>query len=319
MKDLSKILCVIDPTTNVQPAMNRAAWLAQKTGAKMELFICFYNEYLSGKRLFDAPSLENTRQEVVERNLSYLVSVADPLRSAGIDVSVHVAWDHPLHEGIVRRAIAYGADIVFKDTHHHSVLQRSILSNTDWNLIRTCPMPLWLVKPRDVLGRPTILASVDPTNENDKPASLDTKILQYAELISSLTDGSTHAFHSFDPRFALATANAFAPVSMDYTKVESEMREQHSQAFNKLLDNHQFDKENRHLVSGATHERLPELVDKLSADLVVMGAISRNRWQRLFIGATAEKTLEYLPCDLLVVKPEWFRTPVTDEMIEQVA
>jgi universal stress protein E len=40
-----------------------------------------------------------------------------------------------------------------------------------------------------------------------------------------------------------------------------------------------------------------------------MGAISRNRWKRLFIGATAERTLDHLPCDLLIVKPDWFRTP----------
>jgi hypothetical protein len=30
----------------------------------------------------------------------------------------------------------------------------------------------------------------------------------------------------------------------------------------------------------------------------------------LFIGATAERTMEHLPCDLLIVKPDWFRTPV---------
>jgi len=41
-----------------------------------------------------------------------------------------------------------------------------------------------------------------------------------------------------------------------------------------------------------------------------MGAVARNRWKRLFIGATAERTLEYLPCDLLIVKPDWFKTPV---------
>jgi len=40
-----------------------------------------------------------------------------------------------------------------------------------------------------------------------------------------------------------------------------------------------------------------------------MGAISRNRWKRLFIGATVERTLEHLPCDLLIVKPDWFRMP----------
>jgi universal stress protein E len=46
-----------------------------------------------------------------------------------------------------------------------------------------------------------------------------------------------------------------------------------------------------------------------------MGAVSRNRWKRLFIGATAERTLEHLPCDLLIVKPDWFQTPaeISDE------
>ena len=44
--------------------------------------------------------------------------------------------------------------------------------------------------------------------------------------------------------------------------------------------------------------------------LVVMGAVARNRWKRLFIGATAERTLEHLPCDLVIVKPDWFQTPV---------
>ena len=67
---------------------------------------------------------------------------------------------------------------------------------------------------------------------------------------------------------------------------------------------------NSHLIAGLTHEELPELAEKMKADVVVMGAVSRNRWKRLFIGATAERTLEHLPCDLLIVKPDWFQTPV---------
>ena len=54
----------------------------------------------------------------------------------------------------------------------------------------------------------------------------------------------------------------------------------------------------------------PQLAADVEADVVVMGAVSRNRWKRLFIGATAERTLEHLPCDLLIVKPDWFKTPV---------
>jgi universal stress protein E len=34
-----------------------------------------------------------------------------------------------------------------------------------------------------------------------------------------------------------------------------------------------------------------------------MGAISRTRLQEVFIGSTAERVLDRLPCDVLVVKP----------------
>jgi universal stress protein E len=52
------------------------------------------------------------------------------------------------------------------------------------------------------------------------------------------------------------------------------------------------------------------MAENLKADVVIMGAVARNRWKRLFIGATAERTLEHLPCDLLIIKPDWFRSPV---------
>ena len=86
MKELSKILAVIDPTATEQPAMNRAAWLAKRCGAELELLVCYYNEYLSGDRLFDSPSLEKARNEVIESQEKHLETLAEPLRADGVVV-----------------------------------------------------------------------------------------------------------------------------------------------------------------------------------------------------------------------------------------
>ena len=153
---ISRIMSVVDPTTDQQPALERAQWLARKTGAELEIFICYYNEYLSGDRLFDAPSLEKARQEIISGHKSRIDGLAEPLRASGLNVKTSAVWDHPLHEGIVRHAAATGADIIFKDTHHHSAVSRALLTNTDWNLIRTCAVPLWLVKPGDVADNPNV-------------------------------------------------------------------------------------------------------------------------------------------------------------------
>lgn len=319
MKKISRILCVVDPTSDVQPALHRAAWLASSTGAQLDLLICYYNEYLSGDRFFDSHSLSAARREVLEGYEKRLEQSASPLRQDGITVQTSVAWDHPLHEGIVRQAAAIGADVVFKDTHHHSAVSRTLLTNTDWNLIRTCASPLWLVKPIDLLGKPVIIAAIDPMNENDKPAALDDEILDICKSLASATGGTVHAFHAYDPRIAVATAtaNAYIPVSLPFDAIEKEMRAQHGKRFNEVTEFHEIDSDKSHLVSGLTHQELPELARDLKASVVVMGAVARNRLKRLFIGATAERTLEHLPCDLLIIKPDWFHTPV--ELQREVA
>jgi universal stress protein E len=312
MKEINKILSVVDPTVEEQPAMNRAAWLARKTGAELELLICYYNEYLSGDRLFDSPSLEKARAEVIANHERHLETFAEPLRKGGIVVRTSAVWDHPLFEGIVRRAMLSEADVVFKDTHHHSAATRAFLTNTDWNLIRTCPVPLWLVKPRDMDDSPVIVAAIDPMNQHDKPAALDDEILNLSKFVGKKTGGEVHAFHSYDPRIAVATAtaNAYIPVSLPFDEIEQQMHDDHQKRFNEITSFHGVDDSHSHLVAGLAHEELPAIAEELDADVVVMGAVARNRWKRLFIGATAEPTLEHLPCDLIIVKPDWFQTPV---------
>jgi len=312
MASFSRILCVIDPTIETQPALSRATWLAKRSDAALDLLICYYNEYLSGDRFFDSKSLKKTRNEMLEGYRKKLELLAEPLRAEGLVVATAAIWDHPLYEGIVRQANALKADVVFKDTHHHSTLSRSFFTNADWDLIRTCPVPLWLVKPGDVGDHPHFIAALDPLNEHDKPAALDDRILILSKSLATDVDGDVHAFHAFDPRMAMssATAYAYVPVSLPLHDIEQQVRKQHQGKFNEVTEFHSIPDDRAHLVAGLVQEELPELAKDLDAAVVVMGAVSRNRLKRLFIGATAERTLEHLPCDLLVVKPDWFHSPV---------
>jgi universal stress protein E len=312
MNEISQILSVVDPTTDDQPALRRAAWVAANTGAELELFICYYNEYLSGDRLFDSRSLQATRKELLDGYENHLETLAEPLRQSGLTVRTRAVWDHPLYEGVVRHAAAINADLVFKDAHHHSAISRALLTNTDWSLIRACASPLWLVKAGDRPEKPVILAAIDPMNEHDKPAALDDEILILSKALAEASSAEMHVFHSYDPRVAIstATANAYIPVSLPFDEIEKQMREQHEKRFNEIIQYHEIDANHAHLVSGLTHEELPALAKDLNALVVVMGAVARNPLQRLFIGSTAERTLGQLPCDMLIVKPAWFHTAV---------
>ncbi|HNP35270.1 MAG TPA: universal stress protein [Woeseiaceae bacterium] len=311
MKKLSRVLCIVDPTASNHYAMERAASLCSKSGATLDLLICCYNEYLGGQRFFDSPSLEKARKQLMEEHLQYLEALARPLQEAGIEVAIAIHWDRPLHEGIARYAATINADLVIKDTHFHSAISNTLMGNTDWQLIRCCAAPLWLVKPVSMPDRPIFLSALDPMNEHDKPAALDDEILISAKKIADLYGGEVHAFHAYDPRAALATvtANAYLPVSLPYDEIEQQMREDHGRRLFEITKYHSIADDHTHLVAGRTEEELSLLASKLNAAVVVMGAIARTRLKRLFIGSTAERTLDRLPCDLLIIKPDWFRTP----------
>ena len=315
MSKIENILCVIDPTASSQPALGRAAWLATKTGAKLEVLICYYNEFLSGRGLFEPDAVKQAREEVDKNHAEQLDKFVAPHLEAGLDIKTTRVWDHPLFAGVVRYASSSGADIVLKDTHHHPGLNLAALTNTDWSLIRTCPLPLWLVKPHDISEPPQLIAAIDPVHEHDKPAELDNNIIDMSKIIAEAAGGDVHAFHAFGAVELFASpmtefeAAAYAPPS----DVEDAARAQHQSQFEEVTKDHGIAEDRAHFVTGNTHEVLPLLAKKLDAALVVMGAVARNRLQRIFIGSTAERTMDRLPCDLLVVKPSWFKTPINLE------
>ena len=57
---------------------------------------------------------------------------------------------------------------------------------------------------------------------------------------------------------------------------------------------------------------LPSVVDDLNVDLVIMGSNSKSRIAQVFIGGTAEAVLDEIDCDVLVLKPSTFQTPVSE-------
>ncbi len=294
MLNVSRLLCVIDPTVDHQPALQRAAWVARSTGAELELMICYYNQYLNDNRIFGGPSMDDARATATRRHESILEALAEPLRNKDLVVKTTAIFDHPLYAGVIRQAVRSGADMVFKDTHHHAAISRALFTHTDWHLTRACPVPLWLVKPHPIEHPVVFIAAIDPLNQNDKPAALDDRILQLSKGIAGELNGVVHAFHSYDPRVALssATANAYIPVSLSCDEIEKQLREQHKKRFDEIADFHQIGTERCHLISGLAQDELRALAANLNAMVVVMGAVARNLWNRVSIGATAKRTMD---------------------------
>ena len=95
--------------------------------------------------------------------------------------------------------------------------------------------------------------------------------------------------------------------------LDNDVQEARQKRLDDLLTGYPVAAEHSHLMAGTASRLLPELAIELNAGLVVMGSIAKNALQRVFIGSTTEKVLDRLPCDLLVVKPLWFKCPVVEK------
>jgi universal stress protein E len=310
MKRLDRILAVLDPTTESQPALAKAVMLARRCDAALELFICDFDPSLSGQPFFDTDKLRHLREEFVSERLEYLEEAAEDLRAEGLEVETHVHWDNPSYRGIVRRVEESSPDLVVKDTHYHTVLRRTLFTNTDWSLIRTCPAPLLLAKPGDWPDTPRLLAALDPGHLGDKPAALDHDILEWSELIAARMGGELHAVHAFFPAALLAATTSMGgmPLVAGVTAaevVEAE-RKRIAGVLGEIVASHAVAPARVHLEQGAAHEVLPRVAEQIGAALLVMGAVSRSRLQEVFLGSTAERVLDRIGCDVLVVKPPDF-------------
>ena len=166
-------------------------------------------------------------------------------------------------------------------------------------MIRKCPAPLLLVKDRTLAPEPRVLAAVDPVNEHDKPAALDDRIFTFAADLARVLRGHLHVMHSY-------AAPMGAELPPDVLKV---IAQEHRSAMAKFLDMHAVLGGQSHLYEGLAHESLQKAAQEHAADFVVMGAVARRGLKRFFIGSTAERVLDRLPCDLVIIKPLEFEVP----------
>lgn len=306
MNPVRNILAIVDPTAQQHPAVEKAALLAQKLDARLELYAC--DTKASREVRIAAHARSHAKEPFVVDLKSILEGLAKPLRERGLDVTTEVECADPLHVALIDRARRTSAELIVKDTHHHSLAQRTFITNTDWHLIRACPVSLLLTKPNRWASAPRIFAAVDPGHVNDKPAVLDNRVMDCASLFAKRLGGELHLLHVYLPAAIIAAAASGGPPTPIPVSVQELAREeeQKRELLRNLITEYRIADENVHLKVGGPAQVLPHMAGALRADIMAMGSISRSGLQRVFIGSTAEDVLEHLPCDALIIKPPDF-------------
>ena len=299
MKQIQRILVVIDSDSDYSNAntempieLQKALRLVpEKDATELHLFCVAYQQHLDHNSLSWDFDQTQKRKEYCDQLTTNVAHLSASLEKAGYNSSSEVIWAYPRYEAVIAKAKEISADLIVQHTRSYGKLELHHLTNDSWQMVRHCSTPLLLVKNDPWHVIPKLIAAVDPMHSHHKPLALDNRILDAAIVMDGLLSGELHVVHGY-----AETARPFAPAGV----IESE----HRQAMDDFLSDYSLPSERIHFMDETPIAALQQKTRELKTDILVMGAISRSRLSEMLIGSTAEKVLDFLGTDLLVIKPE---------------
>jgi universal stress protein E len=296
------LVVVADPFASDQPALAKATALALRSGAQLVLF----NSFMIPQPVNDVPM--GSRSQIIASALRQRrESMESLVAGTGVRAAKCIAvWDYPAHEAIVRQVLRTKPDVLITASHRHGRLARWLLANTDWELIRQCPCPVWFVRSAEMPSRPRISVAVDPFHAHDKPAALDERLVHTAGVVARQFGGHVSLVHA-------------CHIPDSSREVRMLLLARAKQAVQDLAARHGVDAEACEVKAGRPEDVITASERRAGVDLLVMGAVSRSVDAHPVIGNTAERVIDRVACDLLVIKSPGFKVPVLASAVRQPA
>ena len=298
------LLAIVELDCIPDTLIDRTAWIARKFDYQVHLVLFEPNSVELLGRFPISSEAQQIRQDMEQAQTELVEDYANRLREAGIDVTTSVLQRRPLGDGILEINSALEPKIVVKATQFHSAAERGTLVDSDWQLMRACPYPLWLVKADKMAEKPVIVAAVDPSNTHDKPAVLDHEIIRAAKTVAQLTDGDLHLLHTYERLAGIGAAAgmAFKSGKLPIDEIDARVKSEHRNALDILAETNNIDTDHAHQLPGRAEEILPAFARNQNAGLVVMGVLARWGLKRMIIGSTAERVIDHIASDILIVR-----------------
>jgi universal stress protein E len=262
---LNKILIVIDPTTDQQPAFERGLDSARDTGALLHLYACVNEQ--SGYA-----SIEEAQQKFQP----ILDDLASRVQSEGFESTSELEWAPDWAMRAVSAATRCAATMIFKNSFDHSPVQRELRPTSDWTLLRMASCPVLMVKNFQDWQHRRVLAAINPASTEAAHIKLNQQIISLAQQLAGSYGSDAHFVTAFQDL-------------------------NHAPDSHKIAQDCAVPPEQVHLKKGKAAEVIREVAAQLDVDLIIVGTVKRDGIKGRVVGNTCERLLDQTQSDLLVL------------------
>lgn len=311
MKRFNNMLFVADGSTGELAALKKTIQLARDVKAKLAVIdvVEMAENFPVTDVALDMIRLQEQLVEARTEDLEKLVKSARP-RGLGLDIPVTVRQGKDVIK-IIQEVKAQKIDLVVKASGKPHVTGM-LFSTLDMNLVRKCPCPVLIMKPRKKISHSKILASVDLRLKDRTQKNMDRTIMELASSLANMEKGELHILHAWN--LLLEKRLQHRPEVHSFYKsmnaMRKDMRDLAKAHLEELAKDFALTKTETHLLKGDPAVVIPRFVKNKGIDLVVMGTVGRSGIKGFFMGNTAEKVLNNINCSVLAIKPKGWKTPV---------
>lgn len=284
MNNPTSLLAVLDRSTSDHALVIKAARLARRLGARLELFLCDAEHAYELKHDYEPSHNDAVRRGCIAQAVDYLTGLRAAAGLPEILTSVSAACESPLYEGIVRKVMESQPDMVIKNAGGVHSPARVAFDANDWQLMRKCPVTLLMTRGRAWHAHPRFAAAVDMSAE--ETAGLAHNILETSAMLSAAHGSETDVLYSESDGVVGAT------------------REAHSQALRKLAEECHVDTNGVRILDGAPERTLPAALLESHYDVLTMGALTHRPGVTTLVGTLTSKLVDAADCDFVLVKPD---------------
>lgn len=269
--EFKDILCIIDPTTNQQRSLDRAAFIARQSGGRVHALLCFTPPL--GAAAEDADALlaaEQLRHEL------WLEELIKPLKVTDIEVTTTVQSNSDWRTGLAEAVRAADADLLIKAASTRTPLRRRLMKTSDWLVLREARCPVLFAKRADGAAIDKVLAAVNISATDAAHMHLTDVVLAAGREAAEQLGAQLNVVNAYTD-----SKNFIHPPD--------------------LAKRAGVDRQQAHVGDADPEDLIANVCQKIAAGVVIIGSVGRKGLAAAVVGNTAERILDTVAADILVI------------------
>jgi nucleotide-binding universal stress UspA family protein len=309
MRHYHNLLYVSHGTGDESEGLKQALSLARNNQAPLKVLVVgpeFPKEFPEYQKKYEQSLLDQVDQSIaITRSQLHL-------DEASLAISIELLSDNAPVVSILQRVLRDGYDLVIKEAESRD--QQAGFKAFDMDLLRKCPVAVWLCRPIEQSREDIRVAvAIDPDAHEPSAQALSQRLLILSRSIADHCNRELQIVSCWDYEFeTFLRGNLWVDVP-DTTIVDTVMqtRTEHRRALENQIQASGISTPFRiHHLRGKPAELIPEFIRRDGIDILVMGTLARTGIPGFMFGNTAENIVQNLSCSLMALKPSGFVSPI---------